>query len=436
MSDEDATIMAGADGVMAETSAVPMPKAKIICLDDTMLNAEQKGLTVELVDSAKSFGRKDDNDVPIKYGKISGRHARVFPQAGQWWIEDLNSTNGVLIAGSKVKQHQLKPGDEFSLASLPFRFELERPDLSEVTVPAGSVSDDDEDDSEKTMMFGAAGGSGAATDAILNVDKDITVEEVEVKEQRKSTLKPDDIPNAGISATAPPAASQKSGKGKFIGIILVVIIVAVGVFYYPQYQAQQEIASAVESVDRDLKRFIKNVGDAYSKPSDLAEELEQLRKLNSKVELARDDHGKILELENLQAKISFLLFERQFISLVKEKNNQKMQRLVANNKQQMLKLHNTGSDSEINKIIQLIDAAAIMGDLKQFSWRFSEARRDAAEKPTLVMLQDLQAKKQQFVKIKKSLSMLLVSYPLFDKLIADTAERELTLLDAWSQIVK
>jgi pSer/pThr/pTyr-binding forkhead associated (FHA) protein len=32
----------------------------------------------------------------------SGRHARIFPQDGIWWLEDLGSTNGTLLGGNPV----------------------------------------------------------------------------------------------------------------------------------------------------------------------------------------------------------------------------------------------------------------------------------------------------------------------------------------------
>jgi pSer/pThr/pTyr-binding forkhead associated (FHA) protein len=32
----------------------------------------------------------------------SGRHARVFPHEGGWWVEDLGSTNGTFVDDERI----------------------------------------------------------------------------------------------------------------------------------------------------------------------------------------------------------------------------------------------------------------------------------------------------------------------------------------------
>ncbi|BCS82415.1 FHA domain-containing protein [Anaerocellum diazotrophicum] len=51
------------------------------------------------------------------YKTVSRRHARFFKQAGTWYVEDLNSTNGVYINGRRIKgKDVIKKGDRISLS--------------------------------------------------------------------------------------------------------------------------------------------------------------------------------------------------------------------------------------------------------------------------------------------------------------------------------
>ena len=45
--------------------------------------------------------------------QVSSRHARVFPDGGAWWVEDLGSTNGTYIGSRRVSgRERLDPSTE------------------------------------------------------------------------------------------------------------------------------------------------------------------------------------------------------------------------------------------------------------------------------------------------------------------------------------
>ena len=72
---------------------------------------------------ATNIGREPDNDVVVDEDSVSGRHARVLPREGRWWIEDLDSTNGTLVNDDQVRgTRPLKPGDLIQLGRVSLRF--------------------------------------------------------------------------------------------------------------------------------------------------------------------------------------------------------------------------------------------------------------------------------------------------------------------------
>jgi pSer/pThr/pTyr-binding forkhead associated (FHA) protein len=60
------------------------------------------GTTVRLGDSPVTLGRADDSTLVITDDYASTRHARLVPGEDAWTLEDLGSTNGTYLGGSKV----------------------------------------------------------------------------------------------------------------------------------------------------------------------------------------------------------------------------------------------------------------------------------------------------------------------------------------------
>jgi pSer/pThr/pTyr-binding forkhead associated (FHA) protein len=62
------------------------------------------GKTFPLTDAQITIGRADDATLVLTDDYASTRHARIFPQDGQWIVEDLGSTNGTYLDRQKVTQ--------------------------------------------------------------------------------------------------------------------------------------------------------------------------------------------------------------------------------------------------------------------------------------------------------------------------------------------
>ncbi len=70
-------------------------------------------------------GRSRDCEVVLEDAGISRRHAELRPHGEGWTIEDLGSTNGVLINGREIRGAQpLHSGDLLELGSTTMNFEL------------------------------------------------------------------------------------------------------------------------------------------------------------------------------------------------------------------------------------------------------------------------------------------------------------------------
>jgi general secretion pathway protein A len=86
-------------------------------LSKIVLSCDNKTLgELHLVPGRKVIGRTPDNDLQIDSKFISRHHCQLITGSdGVTVIEDLNSTNGILIRGRRVRRHTLKDGDVANL---------------------------------------------------------------------------------------------------------------------------------------------------------------------------------------------------------------------------------------------------------------------------------------------------------------------------------
>lgn len=77
---------------------------------------------VHVLGRKTSLGRTPDNDLQIDAKFISRHHAVILAGPMHTIIEDLNSTNGVLVNGRRVTRQALKDGDAVVIGKTMFRF--------------------------------------------------------------------------------------------------------------------------------------------------------------------------------------------------------------------------------------------------------------------------------------------------------------------------
>lgn len=60
------------------------------------------GTRITLGEAPITIGRAEDSTLVITDDYASARHARLLPREGQWFVEDLGSTNGTYLDRAKV----------------------------------------------------------------------------------------------------------------------------------------------------------------------------------------------------------------------------------------------------------------------------------------------------------------------------------------------
>jgi predicted component of type VI protein secretion system len=83
----------------------------------TMTSGPVPGSSYYLEKAEFFLGRDLANDIPIPDVEISRRHARIFLQGNLVFIEDLGSTNGTFVNGTRISSpKELHQGDVITLA--------------------------------------------------------------------------------------------------------------------------------------------------------------------------------------------------------------------------------------------------------------------------------------------------------------------------------
>jgi pSer/pThr/pTyr-binding forkhead associated (FHA) protein len=70
------------------------------------------------------IGRAPGCEIQIESSSVSRHHALVHVSSRDVIIEDLNSTNGVLVNGRKVTRQPLNDGDLLTIGDAQFRMSL------------------------------------------------------------------------------------------------------------------------------------------------------------------------------------------------------------------------------------------------------------------------------------------------------------------------
>jgi diguanylate cyclase (GGDEF)-like protein len=76
-----------------------------------------------LVNQQYIVGRDNEAGLVVSRSSVSRQHARLFiDDAGSWWVEDLNSTNGTFVNELRVKLQRLNDSDQVRFGDAIYKF--------------------------------------------------------------------------------------------------------------------------------------------------------------------------------------------------------------------------------------------------------------------------------------------------------------------------
>ena len=108
------------------------------------------GDTIPLVRDQLTIGRRDSCDIPLRLPNVSGLHCELLFRDGIWWIQDLNSTNGIKVNGVRVPKKVLNPGEKITIAKKTYTIEYQPP--AGKRAPEEIESREDEDILSKSLL--------------------------------------------------------------------------------------------------------------------------------------------------------------------------------------------------------------------------------------------------------------------------------------------
>lgn len=78
------------------------------------------GDTIQLKNKTISVGRRETNDIVLRFPNVSGNHSELTLENGYWQVADLGSSNGTKVNGKRVQKQLVMPGDKICFAKHEF----------------------------------------------------------------------------------------------------------------------------------------------------------------------------------------------------------------------------------------------------------------------------------------------------------------------------
>ena len=95
------------------------------------------GDSIPLLKKRLIIGRRENCDIVLRFPNISSRHCELFLKAGYWYIQDLESRNGIKVNGIRIMvgEKRVDPGDTVAIAKHQYELQYEPAKLGAVGSP-------------------------------------------------------------------------------------------------------------------------------------------------------------------------------------------------------------------------------------------------------------------------------------------------------------
>lgn len=113
------------------------------------------GDVIRLQQDKLVIGRRESNDIVLRFSNVSGQHARMTLEQGYWFLKDLGSRNGTKVDGFRISRKRLDPGAKISFAKHVFVIEYSPEELGAFGPPPP-----DDDHIEEVLRKGLLERSG------------------------------------------------------------------------------------------------------------------------------------------------------------------------------------------------------------------------------------------------------------------------------------
>ena len=99
------------------------PPAGDACLVNLHPPGPDIGKRVPLLNTQYIVGRDSEAGFVVSRSSVSRQHARLYmDDAGGWWVEDLNSTNGTFVNEARIKSQSLSDADQVRFGDAIYKF--------------------------------------------------------------------------------------------------------------------------------------------------------------------------------------------------------------------------------------------------------------------------------------------------------------------------